>query len=60
MKKSIKISALVFSLILAFGLFAGCQKSDKKTINVLNYGENIADGIIIEFEEKYNVIVNYE
>jgi len=60
MKKSIKISALVFSLILAFGLFAGCQKSDKKTINVLNYGENIADGIIKEFEEKYNVKVNYK
>ncbi|WP_291708091.1 spermidine/putrescine ABC transporter substrate-binding protein, partial [Clostridium sp.] len=60
MKKSIKISALVCSLILAFGLFAGCQKSDKKTINVLNYGENIADGIIKEFEEKYNVKVNYK
>lgn len=60
MKKSIKISALVCSLILVFGLFAGCKKSDKKTINVLNYGENIADGIIKEFEEKYNVKVNYK
>lgn len=60
MKKSIKISALVCSLILTFGLFAGCQKSNKKTINVLNYGENIADGIIKEFEKKYNVKVNYK
>ena len=60
MKKSIKISALICSLVLTFGLFAGCQKSDKKTINVLNYGENIADGIIEEFEDKYNVKVNYK
>lgn len=60
MKKSIKISALICSLVLTFGLFAGCQKSDKKTINVLNYGENIADGIIEEFEEQYNVKVNYK
>ena len=60
MKKPIKISALICSLVLTFGLFAGCQKSDKKTINVLNYGENIADGIIEEFEDKYNVKVNYK
>jgi spermidine/putrescine transport system substrate-binding protein len=60
MKRSIKISALICSLVLTFGLFAGCQKSDKKTINVLNYGENIADGIIEEFEDKYNVKVNYK
>ncbi len=60
MKKQIKISALICSLVLTFGLFAGCQKSDKKTINVLNYGENIADGIIDEFEDKYNVKVNYK
>ena len=60
MKMPIKISALICSLVLTFGLFAGCQKSDKKTINVLNYGENIADGIIEEFEDKYNVKVNYK
>lgn len=60
MKKHIKISALICSIILTFALFAGCQKSNKKTINVLNYGENIADGIIEEFEDKYNVKVNYK
>ena len=36
------------------------KKSNRKTINVLNYGENIAEGIIEEFEEKYNVKVNYK
>ncbi|MCR1950280.1 spermidine/putrescine ABC transporter substrate-binding protein [Clostridium sp. DSM 100503] len=60
MKKSIKISALICSMIFIFALFTGCKKSDKKTINVLNYGENIAEGIIEEFEEKYNVKVNYK
>lgn len=47
-------------MIFVFALFAGCQKSNRKTINVLNYGENIAEGIIEEFEEKYNVKVNYK
>jgi spermidine/putrescine transport system substrate-binding protein len=60
MKKSIKISALICSMILTVTLFAGCQKSNKKTINVLNYGENIAEGVIEEFEDKYNVKVNYK
>lgn len=60
MRKSIKISALICSMIFVFALFAGCQKSNRKTINVLNYGENIAEGIIEEFEEKYNVKVNYK
>ena len=60
MRKSIKISALICSMIFVFALFAGCQKSNRKTINVLNYGENIVEGIIEEFEEKYNVKVNYK
>ncbi|MDV4149449.1 spermidine/putrescine ABC transporter substrate-binding protein [Clostridium sp. AL.422] len=58
MNKLTKIFAVSLSLILTFGLFTGCKKSDKKTINVLNYGENIAEGIIEEFEDKYNVTVN--
>ena len=28
------------------------------TINFLNWGENIAEGLIDEFEEKYNIKVN--
>ena len=60
MKKISKYIVLILSLILTFSLFVGCTKSDKKTINVLNYGENIAEGIIEEFEKEYNVKVNYK
>ena len=60
MKKSFKITALLATMVLSLSLFVGCGKSDKTTINVLNYGENIADGLIEEFEEKYDVKVNYK
>lgn len=60
MKKSFKITALLATMVLGVSLFVGCGKSDKTTINILNYGENIADGLIEEFEEKYDVKVNYK
>lgn len=60
MKRSIKIFAMICIMIFTFTLFAGCQKSKCKSINVLNYGENIAEGIIEEFEDKYDVKVNYK
>ncbi len=60
MSKFKKVVVLLFSILFTASLFVGCKKSDKKTINVLNYGENIADGIIKEFEDKYNVKVNYK
>ena len=60
MNKLKRISVLLFSILFTASLFVGCKNNDKKTINVLNYGENIADGIIKEFEEEYNVKVNYK
>lgn len=61
MKRSIKYIALICSITLVISLFVGCGKREnKKTINVLNYGENIAEGLLKEFEEKYNIKVNYK
>ena len=60
MNKFKRISVLLFSILFTASLFVGCKNNDKKTINVLNYGENIADGLIKEFEEEYNVKVNYK
>ena len=64
MKKSIrkksKIIALLLCSIMAGSIFYGCKKEDKPTINFINYGENIGEGILDEFEEKYGIHVNQE
>ncbi|MBB6624386.1 spermidine/putrescine ABC transporter substrate-binding protein [Clostridium gasigenes] len=58
MNKIFKITALLSIMVLGVSLFVGCGKKYETTINILNYGENIADGVIEEFEEKYDVKVN--
>ena len=60
MKKFLRISALLSAMALSISVFVGCSNNSKETINVLNYGENIAEGVIEDFEEKYNVKVNYK
>lgn len=63
-----KIVCILMVLVLAIGMTAtlsGCGKSYDSEINVFNWGENISDGtsgsldVIAEFEEKYNIKVNY-
>lgn len=62
-----KILCLILTAALCTGIavsFAGCKSYDSE-INVFNWGENISDGtdgsmdVIAEFEEKYNIKVNY-
>ena len=60
MRKSFKITTLLAIMVLSIALFVGCEKKNQNTINVLNYGENIAEGLIEEFEEKYDAKVNYK
>ncbi len=64
-----RIVAIVLAVSLTIGcgwLFLRSRKSDQVTINVYNWGQNIADGsdetmdIIAEFEKAYpNIKVNY-
>ena len=63
-----RIVSIVLVLALAAGILAlsGCGSSDTVTINVYNWGLNIADGsdgyidVIAKFEETYpNIKVNY-
>ena len=58
MKKALRITTLLGIIFLGTSLFVGCGKKYETTINILNYGENIADGVIEEFEKKYDVKVN--
>ncbi len=59
MKKTLSViltACIVFSLIA----FSGCTgNSNKVTLNVYNWGECIDMSVISEFENKYNINVNY-
>lgn len=60
MKKSFKL-LILFVCILTIGTpFTGCDKKYSDEINFFNYGENIDDETVKEFEEKYNINVNIE
>lgn len=57
-KKKLKITALMVSVLLSLGLFAGCSSSKKEEINILNYGANAADGVFKEFQKATGIKVN--
>lgn len=52
---------LVLVLISAI-IFTGCNSNnnDKVVLNVLNYGQYIDKTLLTEFEEKFNIEINYE
>ncbi|WP_294374810.1 PotD/PotF family extracellular solute-binding protein [uncultured Clostridium sp.] len=60
MKKIQKAAALIMSLFITGSMFYGCGKQDKPTINFINYGENIGEGVLEEFEKEYGIHVNQE
>ena len=53
-----KIIAIFTIFMMISASMISCEKEEKTTINFLNWGENIAEGLIDEFEEKYNIKVN--
>ena len=59
-KNKIKVLSLAIISLFIMSSFVGCNNKNKydTTINFLNWGENIAEGLIDEFEEKYNIKVN--
>ena len=65
MKKFISIILALTLCASSAALFTGCGKSYDGEVNVYNWGENISLGedgamdVISEFEEKYNIKVNY-
>lgn len=60
MKKISKILSISLCILMLMGLFIGCSKKPQEQINFFNYGENIDDETIKEFEETYNIKVNME
>lgn len=59
-RNKIKFLAMAMTTLFIMNAFVGCSSKKKydTTINFLNWGENIAEGLIEEFEEKYNIGVN--
>ena len=61
MNKLIKLFTISICIVIMSTLFIGCSKKDyTEEINFFNYGENIDDQTIKEFEEEYNIKVNME
>ena len=60
MKKSFKLLILFVCVLMIGTSFIGCDKKYSDEINFFNYGENIDDETVKEFEEKYNINVNIE
>ena len=58
MKKICKLLSLVICLVIMSSFIVGCSKHESNEISFYNYGENIDDETIKEFEKKYNIKVN--
>lgn len=57
--KKYKFIAVTLTVLFVANSFVACNKKKYDvTINFLNWGENIAEGLIDEFQEKYNIGVN--
>lgn len=57
-----KYNRLILSLVLllAVVLLTACQQDERVVLNVYNWGDYIDESVIQEFEEKYNIRVNYD
>lgn len=60
MKKRFKAIAMLSAMLMMSASFYGCNKTQKPTINFINYGENIGKGLLEEFEDEYGIKVNME
>lgn len=60
MKKLFKLLSLSVCIVMMGIFFVGCSKNPSEEINFFNYGENIDQETIKEFEKQYGIKVNVE
>lgn len=60
MKKLFKLLNLSICIVIIAVLSVGCIKKPKEEINFLNYGENIDQKTVKDFEKQYGIKVNIE
>lgn len=58
MKRLFKLLSLSICMVIMGTFFIGCNKDSLKEINFLNYGENIDEETIKEFQDKFGIKVN--
>ena len=58
MKRLFKLLSLSICMVIMGTFFIGCNKDSSKEINFLNYGENIDEETIKEFQDKFGIKVN--
>ncbi|WP_027631357.1 ABC transporter substrate-binding protein [Clostridium hydrogeniformans] len=57
MKKTFKLLGIICVIIIFTFSFMACNK--KQTLQVFNWGENIDEDLIKEFEDKYDIKITY-
>lgn len=60
MKRVVRLLSLLLCLLIIGISFTGCGKKYSEEISFFNYGENIDEKTIREFEEQYSIKVNME
>ncbi|MGL5346419.1 MAG: ABC transporter substrate-binding protein, partial [Peptostreptococcaceae bacterium] len=60
MNKKFKLLSLAICILTIGMMFVGCSKKPTEKISFLNYGENIDQETIKEFEKEYGIKVNVE
>ena len=55
-----KLFTLLMVISMISTLFVGCSKKTSEEINFFNYGENIDEETVKEFEKQYGIKVNIE
>ena len=57
-RNKMKLGAILISILITIGIFAGCESKASEEINVLNYGANAAEGVYKEFQKATGIKVN--
>ncbi|MGL5328119.1 MAG: ABC transporter substrate-binding protein, partial [Peptostreptococcaceae bacterium] len=60
MKKIVKLLSISLCIVMISTYFVGCSKQTTEEINFFNYGENIDEETVKEFEEEFGIKVNVE
>ncbi len=60
MRKLFKLLSLSTCLLMMLVVFSGCSKDSSKEISFFNYGENIDEKTVKEFEKEHGIKVNVE